>query len=122
MGRHMNKVKKSGPVEQQPAKKSAHHHNRLYRWTLTGTVIFYLAKSSGGGGKKKLSVFNRYMKAEMSRLKVSHPQITHQERCVLWCLSGICALPLMLSSTHSDRFKLATTNWKTAKENPKSDS
>jgi hypothetical protein len=24
----MNKVKKSGPVEQQPAKKSTHHHNR----------------------------------------------------------------------------------------------
>ncbi|KAH7915698.1 hypothetical protein BJ138DRAFT_1109405 [Hygrophoropsis aurantiaca] len=53
-------------------------------------------KSSGGGSKKKLSAFNKFMQAEMARLKESEPDIAHQ-----------------------DRFKLATANWKTAKENPR---
>ncbi|KAF9225344.1 hypothetical protein BS17DRAFT_778468 [Gyrodon lividus] len=54
------------------------------------------AKSSAGGGRKKLSAFNKFMQAEMARLKESEPDIPHQER-----------------------FKLATANWKTAKENPR---
>ncbi|KAF8963845.1 hypothetical protein BDZ97DRAFT_1818197 [Flammula alnicola] len=53
-------------------------------------------KSSGGGSKKKLSVFNKFMQAEMARLKEQEPDMQHK-----------------------DRFKLATTNWKTSKENPK---
>ncbi|KIJ22177.1 hypothetical protein PAXINDRAFT_165430 [Paxillus involutus ATCC 200175] len=53
-------------------------------------------KSAGGGGRKKLSAFNKFMQAEMARLKDSEPDIPHQER-----------------------FKLATANWKTAKENPR---
>ncbi|RDB29321.1 hypothetical protein Hypma_016008 [Hypsizygus marmoreus] len=53
-------------------------------------------KSSGGaGGKKKLTPFNKFMQTEMARLKEDEPDITHKER-----------------------FKLATSNWKTAKENP----
>ncbi|TFY82859.1 hypothetical protein EWM64_g1161 [Hericium alpestre] len=54
------------------------------------------AKSSGGGGRKKLTAYNKFMQTEMARLKVDQPEILHQ-----------------------DRFKLATSNWKTAKENPK---
>ncbi|KAL4070497.1 hypothetical protein J3A83DRAFT_4093667 [Scleroderma citrinum] len=54
------------------------------------------AKSSGGGGRKKLSAFNKFMQAEMARLKEVEPTISHQER-----------------------FKLATANWKKAKENPR---
>ncbi|KAF8079085.1 hypothetical protein FPV67DRAFT_1467444 [Lyophyllum atratum] len=50
---------------------------------------------SGGGGRKKLTAFNKFMQTEMARLKEDEPDITHQER-----------------------FKLATANWKTAKENP----
>ncbi|EGO31073.1 hypothetical protein SERLADRAFT_444644 [Serpula lacrymans var. lacrymans S7.9] len=53
-------------------------------------------KSSGGGGRKKLSAFNKFMQSEMARLKETEPQASHQER-----------------------FKQATSNWKTAKENPK---
>ncbi|TFY71180.1 hypothetical protein EVG20_g1829 [Dentipellis fragilis] len=53
-------------------------------------------KSSGGGGRKKLTAYNKFMQTEMARLKDDQPDITHQ-----------------------DRFKLATANWKTAKENPK---
>ncbi|KIY46296.1 hypothetical protein FISHEDRAFT_75732 [Fistulina hepatica ATCC 64428] len=51
-------------------------------------------KSSSGSnaGKKKLSAFNKFMKSELARLKEERPDITHQER-----------------------FKLATSNWKTAK-------
>ncbi|KAG6813981.1 hypothetical protein H0H92_004474 [Tricholoma furcatifolium] len=48
-----------------------------------------------GSGRKKLSAFNKFMQTEMARLKDDEPGITHQER-----------------------FKLATANWKTAKENP----
>jgi len=54
------------------------------------------AKSGGSGGKKKLTAFNKFMQTEMARLKEDEPDISHQER-----------------------FKLATANWKTAKENPK---
>ncbi|KAG5643135.1 hypothetical protein DXG03_001525 [Asterophora parasitica] len=50
---------------------------------------------SGAGGKKKLTAFNKFMQAEMARLKEDEPDISHQER-----------------------FKLATSNWKSAKENP----
>ncbi|KAF5312405.1 hypothetical protein D9619_002654 [Psilocybe cf. subviscida] len=74
-------------------------------------------KSSGAaGGKKKLTAFNKFMvrfyifgggheltagfyhgqQTEMARLKEDEPDMTHK-----------------------DRFKLATGNWKTAKENPK---
>ncbi|KAF9245690.1 Sec1-like protein [Melanogaster broomeanus] len=53
-------------------------------------------KSSGGGGRKKLSAFNKFMQSEMARLKESEPDMPHQER-----------------------FKLATANWKTSKENPR---
>ncbi|KAF9469738.1 hypothetical protein BDZ94DRAFT_1243148 [Collybia nuda] len=52
-------------------------------------------KSSGGGSKKKLTAFNKFMQTEMARLKEDQPDITHKER-----------------------FKLATSNWRTAKENP----
>ncbi|EIM83621.1 uncharacterized protein STEHIDRAFT_63183, partial [Stereum hirsutum FP-91666 SS1] len=54
------------------------------------------AKSTGGGGRKKLSPYNKFMQTEMARLKETEPDIQHR-----------------------DRFKLATANWKTAKENPK---
>jgi len=50
-------------------------------------------KSSGGGARKKLTPFNKFMQQELARLKEDKPDITHQER-----------------------FKLATSNWKTAKE------
>ncbi|KAF5384922.1 hypothetical protein D9615_001127 [Tricholomella constricta] len=50
---------------------------------------------SGSGGRKKLTAFNKFMQTEMARLKEDEPDISHQER-----------------------FKLATSNWKTAKENP----
>ncbi|TRM65830.1 hypothetical protein BD626DRAFT_566480 [Schizophyllum amplum] len=53
-------------------------------------------KTRSGGGKKKLSEFNKFMKTELSRLKETEPDITHQER-----------------------FKMATANWKNAK--PKKD-
>ncbi|KAG2367669.1 hypothetical protein BDR07DRAFT_1271398, partial [Suillus spraguei] len=49
-----------------------------------------------GVGRKKLSAFNKFMQTEMARLKAEEPDMSHQ-----------------------DRFKLATANWKTAKENPK---
>ncbi|KAH7886207.1 hypothetical protein F5I97DRAFT_1808768 [Phlebopus sp. FC_14] len=52
--------------------------------------------SAGGGGRKKLSAFNKFMQSEMARLKETEPDMPHQER-----------------------FKLATANWKTAKENPR---
>ncbi|KAF8167418.1 hypothetical protein B0H34DRAFT_681796 [Crassisporium funariophilum] len=54
-------------------------------------------KSTGGGGaKKKLTAFNKFMQTEMARLKEEEPDMQHK-----------------------DRFKLATSNWKTAVENPK---
>ncbi|PFH52294.1 hypothetical protein AMATHDRAFT_140446, partial [Amanita thiersii Skay4041] len=53
-------------------------------------------KSSGATGRRKLSPFNKFMQTEMARLKADQPDMTHKER-----------------------FKLATENWKTAKENPK---
>ncbi|KAF8240749.1 hypothetical protein L208DRAFT_1383670 [Tricholoma matsutake] len=53
-------------------------------------------KSSGSAGRKKLTAFNKFMRTEMVRLKEDEPDISHQER-----------------------FKMATSNWKTAKENPK---
>ncbi|MFD4698544.1 hypothetical protein [Streptomyces niveus] len=46
-----------------------------------------------GAGRKKLTPFNKFVQSELARLKEVHPDLTHQER-----------------------FKLATTNWKTAKE------
>ncbi|KAF9270778.1 hypothetical protein L218DRAFT_849274, partial [Marasmius fiardii PR-910] len=49
-----------------------------------------------GGGNKKLTPFNKFIKQELNRLKETEPDISHQER-----------------------FKLATANWKTAKENPR---
>ncbi|GLB35713.1 putative YABBY protein [Lyophyllum shimeji] len=52
-------------------------------------------KSGGSGGRKKLSAFNKFMQTEMARLKDEEPEMSHQER-----------------------FKTATGNWKTAKENP----
>jgi hypothetical protein len=55
-------------------------------------------RSSGGGGRKKLSAYNKFMQTEMARLKENEPQMLHQ-----------------------DRFKLATSNWKTSKENPKAE-
>ncbi|KAL9716382.1 hypothetical protein Ac2012v2_000829 [Leucoagaricus gongylophorus] len=53
-------------------------------------------KSIGGASKKKLTSFNKFMQAEMQRLKEEEPELPHRQR-----------------------FKLATTNWKTASENPK---
>ncbi|KAG6911333.1 hypothetical protein DXG01_001004 [Tephrocybe rancida] len=50
---------------------------------------------SSGGGKKKLTAFNKFMQTEMARLREDEPDISHK-----------------------DRFKQATANWKTAKENP----
>jgi len=55
-------------------------------------------RSSGGGGRKKLSAYNKFMQTEMARLKADEPDMLHQ-----------------------DRFKLATSNWKTSKENPKAE-
>ncbi|KII93960.1 hypothetical protein PLICRDRAFT_411156 [Plicaturopsis crispa FD-325 SS-3] len=54
------------------------------------------AKSSAGGAKKKMTAYNKFMKTELARLKESEPDIEHK-----------------------DRFKMATGNWKDAKENPK---
>jgi len=51
---------------------------------------------SGSGGGKKLSAYNKFMRTEMARLKDTEPDVTHKER-----------------------FKLATSNWKTSKSNPK---
>ncbi|KAI5989065.1 hypothetical protein EDD15DRAFT_2370928 [Pisolithus albus] len=48
---------------------------------------------SSGGGVKKLSAFNKFMQSEMARLKETEPNMPHQQR-----------------------FKLAATNWKNAKE------
>ncbi|KAI9460471.1 hypothetical protein BJY52DRAFT_1118095, partial [Lactarius psammicola] len=56
------------------------------------------ARSSGGGGRKKLSAYNKFMQTEMARLKEDEPDMAHQ-----------------------DRFKLATANWKTSRENPKAE-
>ncbi|KAJ8508772.1 hypothetical protein ONZ45_g8979 [Pleurotus djamor] len=53
-------------------------------------------RKSTSGGKKKLTPFNKYMQAEMARLKEDEPEISHKER-----------------------FKKATENWKDAKANPK---
>ncbi|KAG6854159.1 hypothetical protein C0991_010070 [Blastosporella zonata] len=50
---------------------------------------------SGGGGKKKLTAFNKFMQSEMARLREEEPE-----------------------TSHKDRFKMATANWKNAKENP----
>ncbi|KAF5374729.1 hypothetical protein D9758_000545 [Tetrapyrgos nigripes] len=52
-------------------------------------------KSSGGGKRKKLTAFNKFMQTEMARLKEEEPDIPRQ-----------------------DRFKVATSNWKNAPENP----
>ncbi|KAF9015737.1 Sec1-like protein [Cyathus striatus] len=52
-------------------------------------------KSGGTGARKKLSPFNKFMQTEMARLKEDEPDMAHK-----------------------DRFKLATSNWKNAKENP----
>ncbi|TFK77546.1 hypothetical protein BDN72DRAFT_754236, partial [Pluteus cervinus] len=54
------------------------------------------AKSGGAGGRKKLTAFNKFMQSEMARLKDAEPDISHKER-----------------------FKLATSNWKTSGQNPK---
>ncbi|KAI0049279.1 hypothetical protein FA95DRAFT_1475456, partial [Auriscalpium vulgare] len=51
---------------------------------------------SGGGGRKKLTAYNKFMQTEMARLKEDEPDIPHQQR-----------------------FKLATSNWKSAKEKDK---
>ncbi|MYV55437.1 HMG-box domain-containing protein [Streptomyces sp. SID3212] len=48
------------------------------------------AKAGTSGGSKKLTPFNKFVKTELARLAVEHPEMTHQER-----------------------FKLATANWKT---------
>ncbi|KAI0068054.1 hypothetical protein BV25DRAFT_1818422 [Artomyces pyxidatus] len=53
-------------------------------------------KSTGGGGRKKLTAYNKFMQTEMARLKEEEPDIPHQQR-----------------------FKLATSNWKLAKEKDK---
>ena len=80
----------------------------------------HTVKSSGAaGGKKKLSAFNRYMKSEMARLKESHPNITHQDRYVFRVL--VTSPSADKDDIGIDRFKMATTNWRTAKENPKND-
>ncbi|EJD45773.1 hypothetical protein AURDEDRAFT_64084, partial [Auricularia subglabra TFB-10046 SS5] len=50
---------------------------------------------SGGGGKR-MSVYNKFIRNELQRLKDSQP-----------------------GTTHGERFKLAAANWKTARENPK---
>ncbi|PPQ71648.1 hypothetical protein CVT24_007839 [Panaeolus cyanescens] len=43
-------------------------------------------KSTGGGGaKKKLSEFNKFMKAEMARLKEDEPDMQHKDRLALPC-------------------------------------
>ncbi|KAI0274952.1 hypothetical protein BC834DRAFT_850481 [Gloeopeniophorella convolvens] len=55
-------------------------------------------RSSGGGGRKKLTAYNKFMQTEMARLKEDEPDISHQER-----------------------FKLATANWKTSRDNPKAE-
>ncbi|EIN14425.1 hypothetical protein PUNSTDRAFT_58980, partial [Punctularia strigosozonata HHB-11173 SS5] len=51
---------------------------------------------STGGAKKKLTAYNKFMQSEMARLKEKEPELEHK-----------------------DRFKKATSNWKTSKENPK---
>ncbi|KAH9178834.1 Sec1-like protein [Lactarius sanguifluus] len=55
-------------------------------------------RSSGGSGRKKLSAYNKFMQTEMARLKEDEPDMAHQ-----------------------DRFKLATANWKTSRDNPKAE-
>ncbi|PPQ77034.1 LOW QUALITY PROTEIN: hypothetical protein CVT25_014851 [Psilocybe cyanescens] len=67
-------------------------------------------KSTGGGGKKKLSLFNKFMQSEMARLKEEEPDMQHKDRLNI---TSELTTPLVA------RFKLATTNWKTSKENPK---
>ncbi|MFJ2812641.1 hypothetical protein [Streptomyces sp. NPDC087294] len=52
--------------------------------------------ASAGGRGKKLTAFNKFMQTELARLKEEAPELAHQER-----------------------FKLATANWKSAKEKPK---
>ena len=63
------------PVGKHTTKKCT----RLLTSTLS-PVKFHAAKSTGG--KKKLSAFNRFMKAEMGRLKEKEPNMAHQDRCV----------------------------------------
>ncbi|WP_406110396.1 HMG-box domain-containing protein [Kitasatospora purpeofusca] len=52
-------------------------------------------RGTTGGARKKLSPFNKYMQQELARLRAAHPDMAHQER-----------------------FKLASANWMSAKENP----
>ncbi|KAI0308102.1 hypothetical protein B0F90DRAFT_1680174 [Multifurca ochricompacta] len=54
------------------------------------------SRSSSGVGRKKLTAYNKFMQTEMARLKENEPDMSHQ-----------------------DRFKLATANWKSSRENPK---
>ncbi|KAG6332334.1 hypothetical protein ID866_6752 [Astraeus odoratus] len=63
--------------------------------TMGGLFVRPPESSASGGGKKKISAFNKFMQNEMARLKDAEPDMPHQ-----------------------DRFKLAATNWKKAKENP----
>jgi hypothetical protein len=46
--------------------------------------------------KREPSAYNKFMKEEIARLKVTHSEMNHKEL-----------------------FKLAANNWKTSKENPK---
>ncbi|KAJ1668850.1 hypothetical protein IW140_000084 [Coemansia sp. RSA 1813] len=50
-----------------------------------------------GKAKKKISNYNKYMKAELARVKAGNPGIAHK-----------------------DAFKMAAVNWGTSPENPKS--
>ncbi|KZS91636.1 hypothetical protein SISNIDRAFT_516334 [Sistotremastrum niveocremeum HHB9708] len=55
-------------------------------------------KTKSGGRTKKVSAYNKFMQTELARLKETEPNTPHLER-----------------------FKMATQNWKTAKENPKAE-
>ncbi|KAJ1737299.1 hypothetical protein GGI11_003403 [Coemansia sp. RSA 2049] len=55
------------------------------------------ATAGTGKAKKKISGYNKYMKAELARVKAGSPGISHK-----------------------DAFKKAAENWSTSPDNPKS--
>ncbi|KAG6846047.1 hypothetical protein H0H87_006411 [Tephrocybe sp. NHM501043] len=75
------------------------------------TAISSLVRS-GGGGKKKLTAFNKFMQTEMARLREDEPETSHKDR-----YASSDDLLTHIQPMHR-RFKKATANWKSAKENP----
>ncbi|TPX32531.1 hypothetical protein SmJEL517_g04363 [Synchytrium microbalum] len=52
-------------------------------------------KAAAGTGGKRVSPYNQFMKTELAKVKLSHPNLNHREA-----------------------FKMAAGNWKNAPENP----